>query len=103
MSWRSSSALQPASKRPQVARRNLCVIEALIFIAHLGYSFCIDALQEFRYIGEIELLVTRLDAEEESVICGTLEARHIKERAMRLGEFVQRKHAKHGKRGRAQN
>src|SRR5215475_5906899 len=103
MSCRSSSALQPARRRQQAARRNSRVMEALILIAHLGHSFCVDALQKLRRAGKVELLVARLDAEEESVIRGALETRHIKERAMRLGQFVQRKHAKHGKRRGAQN
>src|SRR5579859_868233 len=98
MSCRKSSSLHPAKKRPQTASKIPRVSEALIFIAHLGHKFASDALEELRRTGQVELLVTRFDADKESIVRGALEPRHGEERAMRLWQFVQGKHAKDGKR-----
>src|SRR5262249_27102903 len=103
MSWRSSSSLHPAKKTPQAANKIRRESEALIFIAHLGPEFSADAFKEFCRAGQVEFLVARFNTDKEGVVRGALETRHVKERAMRLRQLVQREHAEHSKRRRAEN
>src|SRR5262249_50797057 len=62
-----------------------------------------DAFKEFCRAGQVEFLVARFNTDKEGVVRGALETRHVKERAMRLRQLVQREHAEHSKRRRAEN
>src|SRR5579859_1678526 len=97
MSWRKSSSLQPARKTPQTTSMIQRVNEALIFIAHLGHEFSANTFQKLGCTGQVKLVVARFDADKEAVVRCFLKAWHGKERAMRLRQLVQGKHAKHRK------
>src|SRR5205807_6937445 len=98
-----SSSLQPARKSAQAARRKLRVSEALIFIAHLGYKLCANALEKLGSFREAEFCVRGLDADEETVVRGALETRDGEQRTVRLRKFVQREHSEDGARRSSKN
>src|SRR5262245_1294441 len=92
MSWRIASS-QPAS----ASAHNAAPIntDALIFIAHLGDVLGIDALQKTRRLFQVKLRIVRFNAQEKFVVRSALKPLHIKQRMVRLRQFVQRQHSEH--------
>src|SRR5690349_11690706 len=75
----------------------LCVDDRLCVLSALngGYLPRKLRLEERPGAGEIELFVSRFDAQEKPIACGKRESRDVEDRMKRHRQAVEREHAEH--------
>src|SRR5580692_10575402 len=97
MSWR---IWQPPVTRASIAAHTPRRIREALIIMHLGNVLRREPLEKPSGVRKIELLVARLDADEEAVLGRVAETIGVENRVMRLRQLVERDHAEDGgKRG----
>src|SRR6266404_8856110 len=91
MSWRQPvpMTMQPAT-RPRSAMR-IC---AVTLMRHLRDLLGMKILKKLFRLRQAELGILRLNAQEKAVTAGTVEARRVEDRMVRLRQSIQREHAK---------
>src|SRR5580658_6534183 len=100
MSWR---IWQPPATRASIAAHTPMRIREALIIMHLGNVLSREPLEKTGGLREIELLVARLNADEEAVLGSMAETIRIENRVMRLRQLVEGEHAEDGGQRSAKN